>query len=424
MYKRIDGFFPRLSTEAGVVLQFDIGEDGLDLGDDGTYLRVRYGFDDLAEDEGGDGMALVFFPFDTERFRLGYLWDISWGGGGLFTNKRNGFAPGLQAQFDVGIVDGFVGFKTAKVSEQRQSDEEGEPLNVQETNYGFLGGFGVDITDWFRADLSGGYFQQGTFDQPGLVGEPVYTYGGSLRLAFHRGIGVGPGADFRLYRNEPLAVEALADEAELAVAAADASPAPADLAWAVTLEGTILGQHLADMDTFGGSVIRPAYAAALQGKLGYGGFSAHLTGFFRNLEFILHNVPSFSPFVAIPGDAQTDPELFFAAGCSYFFDGPHLTPSLIAGVQLPATLMSGGTTVVVRDEEVRDILPSDDESVPIFSTRVSLRWDLSSILSVYGMIQYVRDENATRLDRDPFGTFRVYRRPDQLGLALITQARF
>jgi hypothetical protein len=88
--------------------------------------------------------------------------------------------------------------------------------------------------------------------------------------------------------------------------------------------------------------------------------------------------------------------------------------------------MSGGTTVVVRDEETRDILPAGDESVPIFSARLSLRWDLSTILSVYGMVQYVRDENATRLDRDPegSGTFRTYRRADQLGMAIMTQARF
>ena len=128
--------------------------------------------------------------------------------------------------------------------------------------------------------------------------------------------------------------------------------------------------------------------------------------------------------MAIPGEAETQPEFFAAAGVSYFFDGPRLTPSLIAGVQLPATLKSGGTTIVVRDEEVRDILPSGDDSVPIFSARVSLRWDLSDILSLYGMIQYVHDENATSLSRDSAGTFRVYRRADQLGLAVIAQARF
>ncbi|MBN1774100.1 MAG: hypothetical protein JXB32_22765 [Deltaproteobacteria bacterium] len=425
MYKHLDGFFPRLSTDAGVVLQFDISDDGLDIRDDGTYLRIRYGFDDLPETE-GDGMAVVFFPFDTERFRMGYLWDISWGGGGLFTNKRNGFAPGLKLEFDVGPADWFVGFKTAQVSEQRQTDVEGEPLNVQETNYGFLAGAGFDIGGMFRIDLSGGYFQQGTFDQPGLVGEPVYTGGGSLRLALHDGMDVGPGADFRLYRNEPYAVEALAEES-LAAAAASAAAAgelPSELAWAVTLEGSILGQHVADIDTFGRSVIQPAYAAALQGKLKYDGFSANVTAFFRNLEFILHNVPSFSPFVAIQGEAETQPEFFAAASVNYFFESTRLTPSLIAGVQIPATLQSGGTTVVVRDEETRDILPSGDDSVPIFSTRASLRWDLSEILSVYAMVQYVRDENATRLSRDDYGTFRVYRRADQLGVAIITQARF
>jgi len=428
MYKRLDGFFPRLSTEAGVVIQFAISDDGLKFADDGTYLRVRYGFDDVSEEDGGDGMAVVFFPFDTERFRLGYMWDISWGGGGLFTNKRNGFAPGLKLQFNIGPVDFFAGFKTAKISEQRQSDVEGEPLNVQETNYGALFGVGWDVVDIFRVDLSGGYFEQGTFDQAGLVGEPVFTYGGSLRFALHDGIDVGPGADFRLYRNEPHAEEALAQEATTSAAAAlaadEGTAPPSEFAWALTLEGTVLGQHVADMDTFGGSVIQPAFAAALQGKIKYGGFSASLTGFFRNLEFILHNVPSFSPFVAIPGAAETAPEFFVAAGVSYFFESTHLTPALIAGVQLPATLSSGGTTIVVRSEEVRDILPSGDSSVPIFSTRLSLRWDLSDILSLYGMVQYVLDQNATRLSRDPFGTFRVYRESNQLGLAIMAQARF
>ncbi|MBI5490012.1 MAG: hypothetical protein HY905_21945 [Deltaproteobacteria bacterium] len=429
MYKRLPGFFPRLSTEAGLVLRFDIDDSGIDMRDDGTYLRIRYGFDDVPEDEGGDGVALVFFPWDTERFRLGYLWDISWGGGGIFTNKRNGFAPGLKLQFNIGAIDFYAGFKTAKISEQRESDVEGEPLNVQETNYGGLAGIGGDIGRMFRIDASGGYFQQGTFDQPGLVGEPVYTFGGSIRFAVHDGIDVGPGADFRLYRNEPMAIDALAEEADAAAALADraaalALPLPSELTWAVTLEGTVLGQHVADLDTVGGSVIQPAYAAALQFKLKYGGFTTHLTAFFRNLEFILHNVPSFSPFVALPGAAETQPEFFVAAGLSYFFDGPRLTPALIAGVQLPATLQSGGTTIVVRDEETRDILPSGDDSVPIFSTRVSLRWDLSDILSLYAMIQYVHDENATSLSRDGSGTFRVYRRADQLGLAVIAQARF
>jgi hypothetical protein len=365
----------------------------------------------------------VFFLFDTERFRLGYLWDISWGGGGLFTNKRNGFAPGLKLEFDASIVDGFIGFKTARVSEQRQADDEGEPLNVQETNYGFLFGLGVDATDWFRADIGGGYFQQGTFDQPGLVGEPVYTYGFSARLAFHGGYDVGPGADFRLYRNEPLAYEALADEAE--AAAADSAAEAADsIAWMVSLEGTVLGQHVADLDSWGGSEIQPAYAAALNAKIAYGGFSAFLIGFFRNLEFILHRVPSFSPFVAIPEAAEANPEFFAAAGVTYYFEGPRLTPSFLAGVQLPASLSAGGTTIVVRDEENRDILPSGDDRVPVISTRLSLRWDLSSILSIYGMVQYVRDENLTRLTRDASGTFHAYRSADLLGFAVMTQARF
>lgn len=440
MYKALDGFFDRLTTEAAVVIQFDLGEveAAPEIADDGSYLRIRYGFEDAPETEEGDGVAVVFFPFDTERFRAGYLWDISWGGGGMFTNKRSGFAPGLRLELDIGPGEYFIGFKAAKVSELRPQERgaEGEPANVQETNYGGLAGGGWDLADWLRLDVSGGFFEQGTFDQPGLEGRRVYTFGGSARVVVHSGIDVRLSADYQLYRNVPWGYEALAEDAAEATARTEREAAGSEeFGWSVSFEGTILGQHLADtseLGVMGKSVIQPAYAAALQGRVQYGGFKAHLTGFVRNLEFILHNVPSFTPFVAIPSVEQvgTTQQFFAALGAETHFDGPHLTPSIIAGIQIPATLttrddVSGhSTTIVIRDEENRDILPLDEDWMPVFSARMSLRWDLSDILSLYAMLQYEHDENATRLSRDVDGTFRTYRRYDQIGASVIAQARF
>ena len=110
MYKKMPGFFPKLTTEAALVLKFQLSESSVDMTDDGTYIRIHY---HTAGEQSDDGLSFVLFPFDTERFRLGYLWDISWGGGAIFTNKRNGWAPGLKMALKIKRFNMFVGFKTA-----------------------------------------------------------------------------------------------------------------------------------------------------------------------------------------------------------------------------------------------------------------------------------------------------------------------
>ena len=113
-----------------------------------------------------------------------------------------------------------------------------------------------------------------------------------------------------------------------------------------------------------------------------------------------------------------------AAGASYYFHQSHLTPSLIVGLQMPAFYGAGGTTVVIRDESSRDILSDGDDALPILSARASLKWDLSQIMSMMLFIQYTRDVNQTRLVRDESGTFRTMTGENELGAALVVQARF
>ncbi|MBW2261242.1 MAG: hypothetical protein JRG91_04645 [Deltaproteobacteria bacterium] len=419
MYKMMPGFIANLTTEAAVVLQFDIFEGGSDFGDDGTYLKLHYHTGSMDSD---DGVSVVFFPFDTERLRLGYLWDISWGGGAIFTNKRRCWSPGAKVAFQHGIFDAFVGFKTAKISMVQEETSGGQPLNVQDTAYGFLGGAGVDLANAFRIDLGAGYFQQGTFEFNGLVGRPVYTAGFSLRLAYHLGREVSMPADYALYRNEPDAQDQLVPAPVLE--GGEETEKTKEFSLQISAEGTVLIQHLADPDSFGSTVVQPAYTAALQFLMAYGGLSAHVTGFYRSTTYILHTVPGFSPFWGLPNAVDTKDELFAALGVSYHFDRSHLTPSLILGIQAPATYSAGSTTVVIRDVNSRDILPTGEAREPIFSTRASLKWDLSEMMSIMLFLQYSRDYNRTRLVRDPDGTFRTFLSPDELGGALVAQARF
>ena len=78
-------------------------------------------------------------------------------------------------------------------------------VDVADTNYGFLGGLGVDATDQLRFDAGTGYFQQGRFNLPDVRGRHVYTYGASARALVHKDMPVPQSVDFTLYKNDPMA---------------------------------------------------------------------------------------------------------------------------------------------------------------------------------------------------------------------------
>jgi hypothetical protein len=259
----------------------------------------------------------------------------------------------------------------------------------------------------------------------------VFTFGFSGRVAVHDpDSGVSSSSDFTLYRNDPLAEDKL-----LAPKKAEAED---KFAWTVTAEYSNLWQNLKDFDATGETKLQQARAAALQLVLKPGNFEASLSGIYRDLPFVLRNVPSFVPFETLPSSdsAEIGSEFFLAASVGYFFKGPRLTPSLGAGLQFPSTFTTTsvdaadntiGRTVVIRQQGDVSILPVDRDSVPIFQGRVSLKWDASKLLSAVLWVQYIRDNNGTFVERDPNeGTvaLRTFVSPDFLGFGGSAQARF
>ena len=107
----------------------------------------------------------------------------------------------------------------------------------------------------------------------------------------------------------------------------------------------------------------------------------------------------------------------------------------VGGIQLPATFRSeftdGGIqaqrTIVVRGQGDESILPYNRERSAIFQARVSLRWNLSDMLSTVLWGQLVRDNNGTLVVRDPTegsASLRVFQSPNRLGAAAALQVRF
>jgi hypothetical protein len=439
MYKRMPGFLPRLTTEAAVVLRFDLdalaansGNLNTALYDAGSYLRLFYN----TGSSDREGISATFFPLDTDRFRLGYLYDISWGGTAASINQSifpriQGSSPGLKVQYDAERWYAFAGFKTAQIVEPQQvlvpgNDSDVETVRVADTNYGLLAGVGADPLDQLRFDLGAGYFQQGRFDLDDVRGQHVYTYGASARLVVHKDMPVPQSVDFLLYKNDPMAPMILfAPERYIA----------GEVAWSVSAEADILEQHLKNFDVVGGTKDQPAWATALQAvaKMGFARFS--LTGIARDLNYVVRNVPGFVPFESFPADAHTQPEVFGALAATYHFPDLHLTPGVAGGMQLPSTFSTefseGGIpaarTIVVRSQGDESILPYNQGRQPIFQARVSARWDLSRIMAAVAWLQYVRDPNGTLIAIDPSegtASLRVPQPADRLGFAVSLQARF
>jgi hypothetical protein len=433
LYKEMPGFLKGLTTEAGLVVKLDIGALYMDgtpsfsqvLMDDGSFLRAAWSWSESAPKE--NFVGITFFPFDTERFRLGYLWDISWGGGNIFSSMKTGPAPGFKvdAVGEVGNVglSAYVGMKTAKVKETiQQGSAETEQITVQETNYGVLGGIGIDFWDLVRLDLGGGYFQQGKFSRnPVMIRDRVFTGGLTARLTVRQGTAIQSSVDYMLYRNDP--------DVNVSDWWRD-TYVEKQFSWSVSGEFNYLWQRLENIEEYGATKLQPAYAGALQARFKYGFFRAQVVGLMRNLEYILQNVPSLDPFVALPETGtRTTPEYFVAGTFDYYFAKAHLMPFITGGIQFPATFetTSPKSVQVVRDAVRRDRLPTGYDATPVYQLRVGVQWDLSEIFALLGNIQYVRDENLTRLTIDPSGerqTDREFENPNAFGFTILARARF
>jgi hypothetical protein len=444
LYSKLPGYIPRITTEAALVLRVNMsalasqsGSVNSVLEDAGTYLRVFYR--SAGPEQKPEGVGITLYPIDTDRFRLGYLYDISWGGTNARINQSifprlQGSAPGAKLQYDGDVFYVFGGFKTATIVEVQQRVVEGsggegaatDTVRVAETNYGFLGGAGVDATEFIHLDAGAGYFQQGRFEEPDVLGERVFTYGFSGRAVLHEHMSVPRSADFMLYRNDPNAPMRLFDPE---------SYTPGQLAWAISFEGTQLHQRLKDFDRPGTLDIQLARAAAVQANVKYGYLRSSLSAIYRDLPFVLRNQPSFIPFQTIPNGAKVKDELFFAAASDYYIEEARLTPGIGAGLQFPATFSSDAidffgqsttSTMVVREQGNITMLPRGKKRVPILQARASLKWDLSPMMSAVTWLQYRRDNNATRLELDPSGTvlLRQFISPDFVGYGVAMQARF
>ena len=424
LYKEMPSYFPHLNVEAALVIEFEnyVNEDTYknetQIGDDGSYLKLNYFFS--ADTYSGDHISITAFPMDSNRFLLGYTYDITWGGEDIFPNN-SGQVPGVRLRGQWGTDSGYEGYAFLGAKTARLLNEE---INERDTYYGFLAGFGQQFFSVMRWEANGGMFQRGVFPPQGqdseIGGKIVEAYGASTRIGFAQGKEIGDSIEFRLYKNNPEAGQKMMEPRVYLPGTS----------WETYLEATYITQNLLEWDEVDTTVLQPATAGALNAKLQINKLRLHADMIYQDLSFILFNIPGLAPYKAFPDDTTVRPEWFAAGGVDYFFETPHLTPGLIVGLKQPATFESGDNVITVfRDEDDWETLPRGEDAFNILSAKGTLKWDVAPIFTIAAEVKYTVDKNRTRYEKSDSesGRERVFEEDNvtnRLGFALLMQARF
>ncbi len=430
LYKKSPSFFEGFEAEAALNVNLLTNPSGaISLFDNASFVKVNYRPSGWGQKE---EISLTGFPVSADRFRLGYAWKTSWGGDSAFTYNQGGglsstgrpvAVPGAKLQITRDRWYAFVGAKTGLLLNGL--------LNVQERQYGVLAGAGVDLLPNFRIEANGGYFTRGVIPSLAYLGvrAPVNALGGSVQLSLFSDT-ILPSLDLRLYKNDP----------DVAAKFFRPETYGGGLSYQLTLEGSFLGQTLANPERFASTRMQPAGAIALQARFKYDFWRFYGIGLMRTLSFIQFDVPGVIPYTDFSDGEQVTPELWFAIGGDRFLPQQHLTIGLVVGLQSTASRTSpdlggggnnpppgllGTRTQVFRNVNDPSTLPVGESPVPIFSVKGTFKLDISDYFAALGEVFYNYDNNrVTFRDSIDFISQPVFQQANQLGFNLVMQARF
>lgn len=433
VYKRVPTYFKRMDAEAAFVVELQhytnekTYKTETQIRDDGSYVKLNWYT--KRNDYQGDQVSLTMFPFDSQRFLLGYTYNITWGGERTFPNnapggdsaRSNSMVPGMRLRYDFKVGTGKDGYVYAGAKTARLLNEQ---INEPQTYYGVLGGYGVSFTKWLTWEANGGFFQRGAFPPqgsnfPGIGGRTAQAFGGSTRLTFRYGAPIGTSIDFQLFRYSPDATYLLTQNQIY----------DNRISGSAAFEFTSVGQTLLDWEKPDTVVIRPAMAAAFNGRLRIKKTRLFATALYRNLDYVVLDIPGVAPYRAFPAGAIVKPEWFIVAGVDYYFQRPRLTPGFVFAFKNPASYTSNDTTLVYREYWDVETLPQGKDAFKILSTKLTIKWDLAPFFVIVGELRYTLDSNRTKFVKsdDDAGRIRVFEDANitnRLGFFLLAQARW
>lgn len=419
LYKRDDGFIKGVTTEAAFVIRMqpylDVASSrpGVAVADDGSYIRIVKNLGDNKD------FSVTGYAVDANRFRLGYSYDITWGGRDIYAFDPYA-APGIRAQYQSGPNYVFAGAKTAVGD---YTDAEGNKTN--EAYWGGLVGGGAELGPFVRWEAGAGSFQQGQLTNVGDVESPLYNapisaMGLSTQLSARstEKLAWMSSSELKLYRNAPeFMKDTYITHRELD-----------GFGVLVQGEATMLFHDLIDPESIEQTTVEQAIAGDLQATAVSGTTEMNLDFVYKDLPFIVFNIPGITSGYALDPDLNATPQLYVRGKVAHWFPKAHLTPSLGAGWELPATYSTGESSFVQYDERNKAHVPDGQEPTAILSAVAGLQWDVSPSTVVVGEVLYTLDNNLSDFQTDDEGTNAFVPEAENVrnavGFNLMMRARF
>lgn len=443
LYKEFSGYFARTVPEAALVLQWDANRSARDieqfgttanrksfagLRDDGSYLAMH--FDDTDADPADPSskpsrLSVVLFPVDSDRLRLGYSWELTWGGRSSFVLATA--VPAAMVGYKTRHWYTFVGAKTARTQRFTAADDDPKK-DEHEAVYGLMAGGGAHVTENLLLEAGAGYFDKGTvpLDYTGVEGKWIRQYGGSAQITWHEGIEPKVPVDTKLLRNT----------------GGDLRPRdwrPKHFGYLLSAEGTVTRQTLSffDLDDATHSPRgETAYAGDFNALLQTGRWTFSLDVVVRSLEFLTQDTPGVFPYGTLGDQADVQPEVFGAVGADYTFPDWRFVPGLAVGVERPASYQTRPSeqfeSHAVAFQKTKNVLGETqvfpralnpgDEVAPVFAGKLYLREYLSDLVYLALQAQLAYDNN--QITNDPDSGARKFENPLVVGMNLLAQAKF
>ncbi|MCP4807275.1 MAG: hypothetical protein GY913_25870 [Proteobacteria bacterium] len=424
LYRRDDGFNDKWFTEAAFVLQFtpyldpDNTDPGVDLRDDGSYVRVA------RELEGEDHtISLTGYAVDAGRFRLGYSYDLSYGGKEIVTPSV-GAMPGARLQWQKDGNYLFAGGKSAI----NQSVDPSWAGNRNSAYYALLAGGGVTLQDKLRLEAGIGSFQQGQMlnvrdASQDIYGALIKAFGASGQIAFRTTdeLQFIQSGELRLYRNSPDHVR------ETYISHNQVE----NVGFMVQAEANRLVHNLLDADNDGAQINEVAWAGDVQARLVFRSTSIAADVVYKDLPYILFNVPGFTSGTSIPSSLETTPQTYGRLTVSHYFPDARVAPSLGLGLLRPATYTdpeSGNIYVQYSDRDKEQVPEDYDRASDILGSVLGVQYDISPSTIAVGELLYTVDNNLSRSVANDAGDLIRVAEPDEvrqaLGFNIMLRARF
>lgn len=425
LYRKDDGWGKGVFTEAAFVVRMqpyldpDFSSPGLKVADDGSYVRIGTTI-------GGNPdhtLSFTGYATDANRFRLGYSYDITWGGTNTWAFDPYA-APGARLQWQLRDNYAFIGAKTAVGDYQNPETENAN----NEAYLGVLAGAGFNAGKFVKVEVGGGWFNQGQLTNVAdtssiLYNAPIYADGVSAQLSFRttEAIDYISSSELKLYRNSPDFLK----DSYISHAQVDG------FAFRVQAEGNLLFHNLISPTESDSTVVENAFAGDVQATALIGSTEINLDGVYKDLSYIVFNTPGLSSGYAINPELDPTPQVYLRGKVSHFFEKAHLAPSLGAGFLIPASYTtSAGSTYVVYSEVDKRAVPAGYEPANILSAVAGLQWDVSKSTVVVGEVLYTLDNNESDFEKSADGGESGTYVPaewtirNKLGFNLMARARF